>query len=468
MAGSISTLGVGSGLQLQDILEKLRSVDQGVVDRKKTDIAKFKSQIDEFTVVNNKLLTLKSSALKLSLTGTFIGRTVSSSSESVVTATVTDGATVKSSVINVSNLAQKSSWMSSGVLDPAVTPVVSGATAQPLTIGMGANSFTVTVAPETSLNQLVEQINGASDNPGLTATVINDGLDSANPYKLVLTANSYGEENRISIDPGSQLSDLLFSVQEGQAAPFSLNAQFSVNGIAYQRQSNTVSDVLTGVSLILQGEGGSTITVANNNGQLKETISGLVTAFNDVVQEIKGKSAYDTETGSFGILRGTTLRDLPYELQGLMSSITNSASTGQIESLFDLGMELNRDGTITINDSTLVAALNDNGAEVQAFFIGDSANDIEGFADKVNNRLRLLTSAAGTIAGEKTAAQARVTDLDLKFAEETARLDRKYDLLTKQFVALDSYMNEMTSMSNFLTGQFKNMSDGWSGTGSGN
>ncbi|MDD5759663.1 MAG: flagellar filament capping protein FliD [Desulfobulbaceae bacterium] len=466
MAGSISTLGVGSGLQLQDILDKLRAVDQGVVDRKKTDVAKFQSQLDEFTVVNNKLLTLKSSALTLSLAGTFIGRTVSSSSESSVSATVTDGAIVKSSALTVDNLAKKSSWVSSGVLDPALTPVVSGATAQGLTIGMAGKTFTVTVDPETTMNQLAEQINGASDNTGLTATVINDGLDSAHPYKLVLTANSYGEGSRITIDPGSQLSELPFTVQGGQADQNSLNAQFSVDGVAYQRQSNTISDVVTGVSLTLKGKGESSITVANNNDQLKETITGLVTAFNDVVQEIKEKSAYDAETGSFGVLRGTTLRDLSYELQGLMSSVSSNTYSGKIKSLFDLGLELNRDGSITINDATLTSALDDHGDDVQAFFIGDSANDIEGFADTINNRLRSLTSVSGTIAGEKSAVQARVNDLNLKFEEETARLNKKYDLLTKQFVALDSYMNEMTSMSNFLTGQFNNLSDGWSGTGS--
>lgn len=454
MAGSISTLGVGSGLQLQDILDKLKAVDQQVIDRKKASLTKVQSQLDEFTTVNNKLLTLKSSALNLSLSGTFIGRTVSSSSESTMTATVTDGATVKTSALTVTNLAQKSTLLSAGVSNPATDSIAS--TASTLTINIGTNTSSLSVAAGTTMNQLLEQINSATDNPGLTASVVNDG-EATTPYKLILTANSYGEQNRITIS--DQLPDLQMTTQGGQTTANSLNAQFSMDGIAYQRQSNTVSDVLSGVSLTIQGKGDATITVANNNAGLKETITTLVTAFNDATQEIKTQSAYDSTTGAFGILNSTTLRDLPTELQGLMSSFNNADPEGNIKSLFDLGLEFNRDGSITIDDTTLTAAINDHSAGVQAFFLGDTTNDIEGFADKLNNRLRTLSGAAGTIAGEKSAAQSRIADLNLMVEADTARLNKRYEQLTKQFVALDTYMNQMSSMSTFLTGQFKSLSE---------
>jgi len=567
MAGSISTLGVGSGLQLQDILDKLRAVDQKTVDRKKTSIAKYESQLEEFTVVKNKLLTLKSAALNLSLSSSFIGRTVASSSESVATATVSSGTSVKSSALTVTNLAQKSIWMSSsgvasgdsivyvptsqvssGVTNPATDPIASapgnltiafggsstitvavdGATmlddggvsglslvslinndaenagkvtastytsggqtflrietatpggsgeahriaistnnttltfAPPkklLTIQSGADATSLSVAADTTLSQLVEQINDDTSNPGIVASTINDGVDPDAPYKLALTATSYGEDHRISFL--TQLPDLVMAEQASQAAANSLNSQFTVDGLAYQRQSNSVSDVITGVSLTLKGTGSSTISVANNDAGLKEMITDLVTAYNDVVQEVKGKSGYDTQKEVFGILAGTTLRDMPSDLQGLMTSINTADPDGNITSLFNLGLEFDREGTISINETTLSAAISTYGDGVQAFFLGDSANNIEGLGDVINNRLRTMTGSAGLIEGEKTSAQARIDDLNLKFAAESTRLDKKYDQLTKQFIALDRYMNEMTSMSNFLTGQFNSLSDGW-------
>lgn len=574
MAGSISTLGIGSGLQLQDILDKLRAVDQQVVDRKKTSITKYQSQLDEFTVVKNKLLTLKSAALNLSLSSSFTGRTVSSSSESVATATASDGATVKNSALTVTNLAQKSNWMSSsgvtssdsiiyvptsqvssGVTDPVTGSIASapgqltiafgasstitvdvdngtmlddsGAsglslvdlinndlenagkitastytvgsetflrveTATPggsgesnriaistndttltftppnklLTIQSGGKATSLSVAADTTLSQLVTQINNDTTNPGITASTINDGIDPANPYKLILTATSFGEEKRITFL--TQLPDLAMAEQASQAVANSLNSQFTTDGIAYQRQTNSISDVITGVSLNLQGTGSSTITVTNNDDAIKEMIASLVTAYNDVVQEVKGKSGYDTKTENFGILSGTTLRDMPYDLQSLITSTNRADSGNNITSLFNLGLEFNRDGTISINDSTLTTTISTYGEGIQAFFLGDSDNYIEGFADKINNRLRTLTGASGLLEGEKTAAQTRIDDLNLKFAADSARLDKRYEQLTKQFVALDRYMNQMTSMSNFLTGQFNSLSDGWVGSSSNN
>lgn len=574
MAGSISTLGIGSGLQLQDILDKLRAVDQQVVDRKKTSITKYQSQLDEFTVVKNKLLTLKSAALNLSLSSSFTGRTVSSSSESVATATASDGATVKNSALTVTNLAQKSNWMSSsgvtssdsiiyvptsqvssGVTDPVTGSIASapgqltiafgasstitvdvdsgtmlddsGAsglslvdlinndlenagkitastytvgsetflrveTATPggsgesnriaistndttltftppnklLTIQSGGKATSLSVAADTTLSQLVTQINNDTTNPGITASTINDGIDPANPYKLILTATSFGEEKRITFL--TQLPDLAMAEQASQAVANSLNSQFTTDGIAYQRQTNSISDVITGVSLNLQGTGSSTITVINNDDAIKEMIASLVTAYNDVVQEVKGKSGYDTKTENFGILSGTTLRDMPYDLQSLITSTNRADSGNNITSLFNLGLEFNRDGTISINDSTLTTTISTYGEGIQDFFLGDSDNYIEGFADKINNRLRTLTGASGLLEGEKTAAQTRIDDLNLKFAADSARLDKRYEQLTKQFVALDRYMNQMTSMSNFLTGQFNSLSDGWVGSSSNN
>lgn len=570
MAGSISTLGVGSGLQLQDILDQLKAVDQQVVDRSKTDIAKYESQLDEFTVVKNKLLTMKSAALNLSLSSTFVGRTVTSSSESVATATVVAGTTVKSTAYAVTNLAQQSSWMSetgvasvdsivyvptsqvsSGVTNPATDPIATGAgtlkiafgptstitvnvdattvmddggaaglvglinndaenagkvtastyvvgaqtylrieTATPggsgeaNRVGISTNGTTLTFAPpdkilqievdgeaislsvdaETTLSQLVELINDDTDNPGITASTINDGLDQDNPYKLVLTANGYGEDKRITFL--SQLPDLVMEELASQATANSLNAQFTVDGIPYQRQSNTMSDVQSGLTLTLKGIGSSTVTVANNDDGVKEMVTTLVTAYNDVVQELRDKTAYDSETEEFGILTGTTLWDLSFELQSLMTSTNIADPDGNIKSLFDLGLEFDRDGNITIDDTLLSAAISDYSDGVQAFFLGNSDDDIEGLADKVNNRLRTMTGSAGAIEGERSSAQSRIDDLNLKFEEDTDRLTRRYDLLAKQFVALDSYMSQMKSMGNFLTGQFNSLSSGWSGTSS--
>ncbi len=160
---------------------------------------------------------------------------------------------------------------------------------------------------DTTLSQLATLINDDANNPGVTASVIDDGTSS--PYNLVLKANDTGEDNRITLL--SQMPDMALSEQAG-ADGASLNARFSLDGISYQRQSNSsISDVIPGVTINLQGTGNATLSVAGNDSDLQDKITQLVTSYNDVVQEMKGKVAYDKTAGKFGVLAGTTLRDMP-------------------------------------------------------------------------------------------------------------------------------------------------------------
>lgn len=444
MAGTISTLGVGSGLDLQGILEKLRAADQVPIDKKKEGVTAAQAQISEFTTVNNKLLSLKSAALDLSLSGTFIGRTISSSDEKVVSATVGDGAVVGSTAVTVTNLAAKNSWMATTGMAKTSDSMTASDTVIGLQVGTDAtNKMTITVKANTTLSELVDQINNEATNPGVTASIINDGSDAAHPYKLALTANESGEEHRIT---GTGLA---MAETAGE-----LNAKFTVNGIPYQRQSNVIDDVLSGVTLTLKSTSTASLAVAADDAGLKEKIVNLVKLYNEVTQEVKGKSAYDSTTKTFGVLANTAVRELPFDLQDLMTTSNSADPTGKVSSLFDLGLEVARDGTISVNDKTLSAALAASPDGVKAFFLGDSEEGIEGFADTVNTHLRSLTSGIGLLDAAKKASQARIDDINQQIETATAQLSKRYDGLAKQFSALDSFMSKMTSVGNYLTSQF--------------
>jgi len=557
--GSISSLGVGSGLELQSMLEQLRAVDDQVVTRKKSEVTALESQLNEFTVVNNKLLTMKSAALDLSLSSTFLARTVTSSSESVLTATVADGTAVQSTPVIIDRIATKSTFMSAGAASEdaivyvptsqesttgvvALTSVVDadggnlvisyGATPATITvvvppgakledagdqanslvhlinaagagqvtassflqdgnyylrietataggtgeanrvkittnttdltlsppqktfaINAGDETMVLNVAADTTLSQLRDLINDDTDNPGVTASIIDDG--SSSPYKLVLKADSTGEDQEITIL--AQLPDLTMAVA-GEVGS-DLNAELTIDGVPYQRQTNTISDVLSGITLTLKAADPDpvSVSVANNDASLKEMIVGFVAAYNAAVQEIAGNTAYSEETKDFGILARTTLRDLPYALQNLLTSKVTADSEGLVTTMFDLGLEFNRDGTIEIDETVLAAAISGAPDSVAAFFLGDSAAGITGLADKVNDYLREVTSGLGQIEAEKSAAQTRIDSIQLQIENMTARLDKRYDILSKQFIDLDRYMSQMKSMGSYLTGQFDSL-----------
>lgn len=559
MVGSISTIGVGSGLDLQGIMDQLREVDEkALLEPKQTRVTAYAAQLEEFSVVKNKLFTMKSAALNLSLSSTFLSRSVSSSDEDVLTATVSDGSSTQSATVDVTSIASKSSWISSngasstgaivyvptsaesttGVADKSTASVSTGVgnqlnitfggsesitvdvpdgtvlddgtatslvgrinaasasvtassfeqdgawylrveTATPGGIGeanrvtissngtdlamaapdrtfaytMDGETISVAVAADTTLTGLLSLINDDADNPGVTASVIDDGQSS--PYRLALKANATGEDNRIDIS--THLADLVLAEQNG-AGGSSLNARISVDGIAYQRQTNSFSDVMSGVTLTLKDAGSASVTVAANTDTLKTLVIDLVAAYNDLVQEIKTNIAYSEDTGEFGVLAGTTIRDLPLSLQSLMTREVGAGTGGNITTMFDLGMSFERDGTISIDSTVLASKLESNPTEVQDFFLGNDDEGIVGFADLVNEQLRTLTSSTGQVEAEKNGAQSRMDALELLITSETDRLNKKYELLSKQFVQLDRYMNQMTSISNYLNSQFNSLS----------
>ncbi|MCK5227814.1 MAG: flagellar filament capping protein FliD [Desulfobulbaceae bacterium] len=677
MVGSISTLGIGSGLQLQDILEQLREVDEQVINRKQVEITDLDAKLEEYAVVKNMLLTMKGKALPLSLQSTYFDRTVSSNDEDVVTASVVDGTEAQSLSMGITNLAQKSSWVSSdgfatadtsvnvaisqytitgqdnpadilvaantsitvtyGTGEAAETVTVEGggggkslsevvaeingdaisaqvtasaeqidgkyylyvtsdtatnsesnrveitstggltfqddppvamshfsttgvavalegsqvflAIGQSFTVNYGSGSpqDTVTVSggatgltldqvvdalddyvasgltvqkktingisylhiestevaadesyqisisddssgigfqegdpddtfsyaqngvttliyvpKETTLSGLATLINDDTNNPGVTASAVDTGLADT-PYQLMLEADATGEDNRITISDDIQMA-LDMDEKQGAVAE-ELNAQFTLNGIDFQRQTNTFSDIVTGITLTLQNIGDAVVSVASDTTSLSTLITDMVTAYNLAVQEIQTNVAYDEDTEEFGILAGTTFRDLPYDLQNLMTRTVDVGGDTEVTTMFDLGLEFNRDGTISIDETVLSEKLSSNIDDVKGFFLGDEDTEIEGFADQVNDRLRLLTYGLGLIEGETTVAEEKIADLELQIEADTERLDKRYEILTKQFIQLDRYMNQMTSIASYLTSQFDSLSDMW-GTGS--
>jgi flagellar hook-associated protein 2 len=448
VVGSISSLGLGSQLQLQDILDQLREVDEQAITTKTDQITEIKSQLEEFTVVKNKLLTMKSHALNLTLNASFLGRTVSNSNADVLEATAVDGATGQSAAVTVERLAAKSAFQSASGVESQATVLFAADTT--FSYQLGDTEVTLDVAAGTTLAALAQLINDDEDNPGLTASVIDSGA-ADNPFVLILQADNTGEDSRISNITGLTMTEL-----QG-AEPGSLNSKIIVDGLPYQRQTNSITDVLAGITLKLKATGSAAVSITPDNAAVSEAITGLVETYNDVIQEISTKSAYDQETQEVGILGGTTIEGLVFELRNLMSTTVEANAEGNITSMYDIGMGFNRDGTLSLDNEVLAAALADNIEGVQAFFLGDEDQKMEGFADLVNERLRAITSVTGLLETEKNAAQGRLDGLKLQIERDTERLDRKYERMTQQFVELDRYMNQLSSISSFLTTQFTSL-----------
>ena len=200
--GSISTLGIGSGLDLQDMLTQLKEVDQQPIEKKKSTVENLEAQIEEFDSIKSTLLSMRTSALDLSLGSNFLA-TETTATGSAIEVTSNAGAKDMSHSVNVESLASFSSWTSEGMESKAAI-ITSEDMTFSFKLGEEGNTITLDVDAGTTLQDLVTMINDDESNPGITASIADTGFGD-NPFKLVLRSDESGEENRIFIE--SQLED---------------------------------------------------------------------------------------------------------------------------------------------------------------------------------------------------------------------------------------------------------------------
>lgn len=321
-------------------------------------------------------------------------------------------------------------------------------------ISQGDDTMYLSVPPGTTYTQMTNLINDAEDNPGVTAKMIDNG-DAVNPYQLTLTSDDTGEDSRITL---TNFTDLTEVTGAGAA---SLNAEFTVNGISYSRQSNTsIKDVIDGVTFDLKNTGESTLNIEVSNDRVKEDILSMVEGFNDIISYIKGtqtdtESATtegDTETdeASDNPLDGSTSANrIVNELKSILTSVLDLGNG--YTSLTDLGLEISSTGTISIDEDTLDSAMAANPDAIKSLFIGDSDREITGLADIINDALTNMVSTTGIASTEIDESETKITQLDKDIESETERLTKKYETMAKEFAQLDSYISQLNSQASILT-----------------
>ncbi|MCK5312105.1 MAG: flagellar filament capping protein FliD [Desulfobacteraceae bacterium] len=234
--GSVSSLGVGSGFELQQMLDDLRAADETSINIKESEKTRLTEQIVEFNSLNAKILQMKSDALSLSLESNFMDRTATIDEE-VALATVQTGSTISSYSLDIDRLASKSAWQadtgaagSSAVM--YAEPTTSYTTFTEATVGVDtALSFTVehedgqqtislTIAANSSIQDIVDAINADSENINgdstyVTATAATS--DDGSYVKLSSTTKDTTENSQILVTEGPAFitPDLNFSYQVG-------------------------------------------------------------------------------------------------------------------------------------------------------------------------------------------------------------------------------------------------------------
>jgi flagellar hook-associated protein 2 len=444
-SGLLTSLGVGSGLDVASLVDKLVAAKKAPQqDQITNQAAAANTQLSALGQISAALSALQSAMAPLSDGSAFASRTVTSSDTTVLGAG-SDGTAVNGNYNIVVNKLASSLKASSGAFASSSTAVGTGT----LTLTVAGKSMSLTLgSTNNSLAAVRDAINKASNNPGVSATIVT-GSDGAH---LVLSSTQTGAANgfKVSSSGGDGgLAALNYDVAASSGNALSVinaasDANFTIDGLAANSASNTVSTAINGLTLNLIKVGSSTLSVSNDSSKATNALTNLVSTYNSFVGIYQNLTKYDATSGTAGAMIGdATLNSINSTLSSIVGGTANGAT------LSSIGISLQVDGTLKLDSGKLATALSDGGKTVGNLFAGTS-----GFAAKLNTPLSTWVGDSGLLAGRTTSLSQQLTDLS---SQQTALNSRMDDLTARyqaQFTALDTLMSKLNSTSSYLTQQF--------------
>ena len=450
---TITSLGVGSGLDLDSILTSLEeSKEASLLTPITNQETSVNAEISAYGTLTSALTKLQTAAEALADSSLYESLTTSLSG-SGVTAATTSKAEAGTYKLEVTQLAQAQSLSTDGVTSKT-TALGTGT----LTLQVGtADAVSITLD---SSNNTLEGIRTAinASGAGVTASIVNDGSDT--PYRLVLTSDSTGTESDMTVtytgtDSTDQASSLLgYDGSSGNMTQTvkALDAELTLNGISITSQSNTVEDAVQGVTLNLSATGSSqTLTISQDTDAIYDAISTFVTAYNSYVSSVDTLTAYNADSDTAGELLGdSTTRRISTELS---SDLYTAIGSGTFSYLSQLGISLDVDGTLQIDEDTLTSAITDNIDAVSEFFIGTDGTS--GFIGQMTDDLdNYLDEDNGLIVARTDSLESKLEQLEERYAEKQALIDSEMARWTDEFTQLDTLISSLNSTSDYLTTQF--------------
>ncbi|HEX7344314.1 MAG TPA: flagellar filament capping protein FliD [bacterium] len=368
--------GLASGIQWQQTIEMIMQIESQpmvALEQRKED---YQAKLAAWQNINSKLLALKTTMDQMNELDEILSKAAESSDETVLTATASSSAATGSYAILVNQLALNDKWTDdTGVADMNETELTS--TAATFTYSYGGDEVIVEVPAGTTLVELVQIINNDVNNPGVTASILNDGTGT-DPYHLILSGDDTGLANAISgiAETLDNFSPTFINTQIAQ------NAQIRVDGYPptewIESDSNEITDVIQGITIQLNTTSATevTISVTNDTDAAKEQIEAFVSAYNEVVGLINLNVAYNAETEEAGVLFGdSTAIGIKGDLQSVLAAtIPGLASDAFFQSLSEIGIKSGTGGLLSITDSDLEEALTDDFDAVGELFAFSSSS----------------------------------------------------------------------------------------------
>ena len=404
---AITTQGIGSGLDIAGIVDKLMVLEQAPLTRLQTQETAYQTTVSAYASVSSALATFQSTVAQLAVPTAFSSLAASINDTSVASVAIDNTASQSLSTgthtLNVTSLATSQRTASSAFTTTSTTVGTGTITIDAGTWSSGYGSFTAngdvgskTITIDSSNNTLTgvrDAINAA--NAGVNASIVNDGTGN----RLVLAGTSTGAAHGFRVSTtdadgndldATGLSALAFDPSATGGTPQSqhladaTNAQFTLDGLAISKPDNHVTDAIAGLTLDLKAVSttSTAFTIARDTSTATSAINNFVSAYNTIATGIASLTSYNSTTNVAGTLNGdSTIRLISTRLQALLASVVPTGAS--ITSLGDVGIKIGSDGTLSVDATKLNTALTSDPASVSRLFAktGVPSDALVGFTD---------------------------------------------------------------------------------------
>ena len=323
-----------------------------------------------------------------------------------------------------------------------IAPGVTLTPAGHLSLG-SANSTVIQTTATSTLADLNAQI-GASGGPA-TAALVDTGDGTSAPLRLILAARSTGTAGQLTMT-----SSGISVLATGQLSTVSAaqDAQLTVGGTTVTRSSNTVTDLIPGVTLGLLKQGATiNLDVSRDTATTATTVGGLVTGINALLSSVSSLVSYNATTKSSGPLAGNSgARAIPGTVLSLFNSTTG---TGTTTALSQLGIQTNRDGTLSFDSAVFTARMASDPSGV--------ADLVSSFATKLVAFTNTVTDVDGAVTLGKKNAGAEIKRRQDQIDAFEVRLTRLQSSYSAKFAALDAALGSLKQQQTRLAGMISGL-----------
>jgi flagellar hook-associated protein 2 len=452
----LSLGGLATGMDTDSIINQLVQLEQRPIYNYQQEISELEQTKGAWRDINTRLDNLENKLTDLKLSSTYNSKTASSSDEDVVTATVANSANEANYDITVNQVATAQRLIG------ARKPGFSAAADDVITL----NGTDVNISAGDSLSDISSKINDADS--GYSASVIDD--------VLVIEAEKTGVENAL-LD-GSDGSTPTISDNNGILKGLGIldnttgyftdekaaaDAEIEINGITgIASSSNEITDAVDGMTFNINSEAAAgstaTISVAKDTGKATKAVQAFVDQYNSVMGFMDSKSGYDAETEEGGILQGDgTVMRLQMRLRELVTSKVKE--TGDYQTLNSVGIEIDRDGVMSLDTAKLTEALETNPEETMNLFQAESDTEgYDGMAVRMDSYLdQVLQSNTGLIPRRLDFYDTRIDGLNDDIADVQRRVEMVRERYVQQFAAMEEAISEMQSQQSWMMSQLQSM-----------